>query len=248
MFKFNMEHSIFNIGPYKFSNMYTEVAEVKTYYRKNNQGKKKPYYQINISVESRFIEEPEVLLINPSELEELLHQKEELETTVANLKASIEEKDTIIESYNTEATDVSNLKKKVKELETNIAKLETSSKDSKEKYESIIKEKNETIKSYKDNATSTAKLNEDISKLNSRITTLTDEKDEIYNRFLNEKDVSKALLIALNDSYSRNLIGRITNEKTESYKTVTKLKPIEELVAKINAITSEGEDSSVAEK
>ena len=51
--------------------MYFEEAKVKEYYRKNKEGVKVPYYQINLSKKSKFSEVKPIGLIDIHELKEL---------------------------------------------------------------------------------------------------------------------------------------------------------------------------------
>lgn len=83
--------------------MYFEEAKVKEYYRKNKEGKKVPYYQINLPKKSKFSEVKPIGLIDVNELKELevflaanpIEEKEakikELEEEVDSLKDQLKE-------------------------------------------------------------------------------------------------------------------------------------------------------------
>ena len=83
--------------------MYFEEAKVKEYFRKNKEGKKVPYYQINLPKKSKFSEVKPIGLIDVNELKELevfleanpIEEKEakikELEEEVDSLKDQLKE-------------------------------------------------------------------------------------------------------------------------------------------------------------
>ena len=83
--------------------MYYEEAKVKEYHRKNKEGVKKPYYQINLPIKSKFSEVKPIALVDIAELKKLetflednpIEEKEakinELEAEVSSLKEQLKE-------------------------------------------------------------------------------------------------------------------------------------------------------------
>lgn len=116
--------------------MYFEEAKVKQYFRKNKEGKKVPYYQINLPKKSKFSEVKPIGLIDVNELKELevfleANPLEEKEDEIKKLK---EENDSLkdqLEEYKQYKEDKLQLQEELIEAKT---KLENKSEElSKEK-------------------------------------------------------------------------------------------------------------------
>ena len=93
------------------TNISEEEAKVKEYHRKNKEGVKKPYYQINLSKKSKFSEVKPIALIDVAEIEKISQFME------AN---PIEEKEAKINELEEE---VDSLKKQLQELKASNEKL-----------------------------------------------------------------------------------------------------------------------------
>ena len=175
--------------------MYTEEAEVKTYYRKNSKGAKKPFNQINLGNKSKFKNEEKVVIVNAEDYKEF------------ESKANTEYIATLEETITDSEEDNKQLQQQLKQLkEEKEAKIiEANSK---------IEEANTNVIEAKDKI---EKIQEDHKK----------EMAELNTKLNNEKDFSKALLVAMNDLNKRNFFSRLINKEPDSVKKVLELKPIE---------------------
>ena len=188
--------------------MYYEEAEVKRYYRKNSEGEKIPYFQINLKKSSKFNEAKPVALVDISEIEEIEKNSDnsriseieaelsELRNENHKLKEELAQSNEVNEKLTSENTSFKN---EISELQKNLLKAES-------KNEEIIKLQR-THKQELENK------NDEIQKLNSMLN--------------HEKDLTKTLLVVRNDLLTRGLISRIRNREPESSKLVAEIKPIE---------------------
>lgn len=203
--------------------MYFEEAIVKTYYR-NYKNKKVPFNQLNLGQDSKFNKNPEepdkVAVLNITDFEELannngLTKLKEMEAKYNELQEEKLQLENTVEELNSTAkslaSDVNKLKEEKIQLQEELLKLE-------DKNEEIIK----LQKEHK----------EEISVKESEIA-------ELNYKLNNEKDYSKALLVANKDLLKRNIFKRIANIEPESSKYVTELKKLPESEVKTEAKPSE---------
>ena len=134
-------------------------------------------------------------------------------------------------------SEIKELEKKIKELENN---------ESLSKYNELESKHNDLIKAYNDLKEEHNNLKIESNQLKETIIKNTpkieDNYKEIqdlnnkltntYEKLNNEKDFSKALLIALNDLNKRGLFSRLLNKEPKSFKLVTELKPLPENINK----------------
>ena len=187
--------------------MYFEEAKVKEYHRKNKEGEKVPYYQINLSKKSRFSEVKPIALIDVAEIEKLSSFLE------AN---PIEEKEAEINELQEERLQ---LKEEVDSLKA-VAESLASENNELKKDKIHLQEGLLTYKShYEDKAEELTEEKETSKRLLATITKLTTEKSELdkENIFLK----------------SRGLFNRIINKQYSKETTVpesieTEAKPSEE--------------------
>ena len=190
--------------------LYFEEAIVRTYYR--DKEKKNPFNQINLKKDSKFNPNPE----EPEEvgvvrLHELINFINKFDgTELKELEAKYNE---LQEENNQLKEEVDSLKKVAEDLASDVHKL-----------------KEEKIQLQEENNKLQKKLlkaedkKEDIIQLQKEHKK---ELEELNVKLNNEKDYSKALLIALLDSYKRNWLERIRNIEPESTTKVLTLRPIE---------------------
>lgn len=190
--------------------LYFEEAIVRTYYR--DKEKKNPFNQINLKKDSKFNPNPE----EPEEvgvvrLQELINFINKFDgTELKELEAKYNE---LQEENNQLKEEVDSLKKVAEDLASDVHKL-----------------KEEKIQLQEENNKLQKKLlkaedkKEDIIQLQKEHKK---ELEELNVKLNNEKDYSKALLIALLDSYKRNWLERIRNIEPESTTKVLTLRPIE---------------------
>lgn len=192
-----------------------EKANVKEYFRKNSKGEKTPYYQIHLGNKTKFNKSDEVAIIKEDEFKSILNNNNDEYLT------ELENKVTESEERNKHLTE--GLEKTYKAFED----LEKSYKDIISKNEEHISEINELTK-----------LNQEqekrIEEVNSKIIALYEDKDsnvaeikELNYKLNQEKDFTKALLVAMNDLNKRSFFSRLFNKEPDSVKTILKLKPIE---------------------
>lgn len=117
----------------------------------------------------------------------------------------------LIDSYKDKITDLTKenlqLKKDLQELQQDKEKLIS-------ERSSIIEEANVEIKKASEKIIEEQEVHKkELSELNSKLN--------------NEKDFSKALLIAMNDLNKRSFFSRLINKEPNSVKTVLELKPVE---------------------
>lgn len=180
--------------------MYTEEAEVKTYYRKSSTGTKKPFNQINLGNKSNFKTEEKVVIINAEDFKEFKSKANPeyiatLEETIDSLKGSIKELEHQLKQMKEEKeAKIVEANSKIEEANTNII-------EAKDKIETL---QQEHIK--------------EVAELNSKLN--------------NEKDFSKALLVAVNDLNKRNFFSRLINKEPDSVKKILELKPLVEIPTK----------------
>ena len=170
--------------------MYFEEAKVKEYYRKNKEGVKTPYYQINLSKKSKFSEVKPIALIDVAELEELAsfldsHKIEETEAKVNELSEEVNE-----------------LKQQLQEEKATVESLSSEVKSLKEE-KADLQEKLLTAKTnYEDKAEELTEEKETSKGLLAKIVTLTNENKELEkeNIFLKSRGLFNRIL---NKQYSK---------------------------------------------
>lgn len=141
--------------------MYYEKAEVKQYHRKNKEGVKVPYYQINLSKKSKFSEVKPIALIDISEVKKLAtfleaNPIEEKEAEINELKAEIVEYKQQLQEY--KAT-VESLSSEVEELKEDKIQLQEELLTYKDHYKDKLEELTEEKETSKGLLASITKLN-----------------------------------------------------------------------------------------
>ena len=109
--------------------MYFEEAKVKEYFRKNKEGKKVPYYQINLPKKSKFSEVKPIGLIDVNELKEL---------EVFLAANPIEEKEAKIKELEEEVDSLKDQLKEFKQLKEDKLQLQEELLEAKDKLENVI--------------------------------------------------------------------------------------------------------------
>lgn len=175
--------------------MYTEEAEVKTYYRKNSKGIKKPFNQINQGNKSKFKAGDKVVIINAEDYKEF------------TAKANVEHIATLEKTIDSLTATVKELKLQLKQME--------------EEKEAKIIEANSKIEEANVNVIEAKDKIEQLQREHI------EEVAELNYKLNNEKDFSKALLVAMNDLNKRSFIARLINKEPDSVKKVLGLKPVE---------------------
>lgn len=204
--------------------MYFEEAIVKTYYRTYN-NKKVPYNQLNLGTDSKFNPDPEkpetVGVIRLHELKELIAKADGTSLTEMEAKLNELQKEKLQLNKEVEeltstakslASDVNKLKEEKVQLQEELLKNESN----KELIIELQKEHKEELV-VKDS---------EIAELNYKLN--------------NEKDYSKALLVARSDLLNRNIFKRIANIEPESSKYVAELKKLPENV-EANVVNEEND-------
>lgn len=200
--------------------MYYEVVTIREYSNKN-----KPYCQIRLLKTSKFNKPSEVALVDVSEAKETNKKLKALENN--ETEAKYEE---LVSKYNELLTKHNDLTEAYSTLEEENNKLVAEAKEDKQK---LLNASNED-KSEEYISKLEAKA-EEITELNNKLQDLTEAKAEeiaelnnkIYDiniKLNNEKDFSKALLVAMNDLNKRNFLDRLRNKEPESVKIITTLK------------------------
>lgn len=110
-----------------------------------------------------------------------------------------------LESENTKQEELTKLQETIKKLE----------------------EENNNLKKEIENTDDLPKIIDLQEKHNVQITDLNEKLHELNFRLNNEKDFSKALLVAMNDLNKRSFFDRLRNKEPESVKIVTELKALE---------------------
>lgn len=188
--------------------MYYEEAEVKQYSRDTKKGKKH-FNQIHLGQKSEFKHEEKVVVINKDSFKKIVDESE----VEANQELQ-QQLEKVIAENNT-------LKKDLQELE-------------KEK-ENLIQDSNNKVDTFNNNMMELAKQ---IEESKNNVIQLQQEKEnlisetksevaELNYKLNNEKDFSKALLVAMNDLNKRSFFSRLFNKEPESVKQVLELKPKE---------------------
>jgi septal ring factor EnvC (AmiA/AmiB activator) len=90
-----------------------------------------------------------------------------------------------------------------------------------------LEEENDKLKEEIENTDDLPKIIDLQEKHNLQITDLNEKLHDLNFRLNNEKDFSKALLVAMNDLNKRNFFDRLRNKEPESVKIVTELKALE---------------------
>ena len=147
--------------------MYYEKAEVKQYHRKNKEGVKKPYYQINLPIKSKFTEVKPIALIDIAEVKKL----------VAFLEANpIEEKEAKINELESEIVEY---KQQLQEYKATVGTLSSEVEELKED-KIQLQEQLLTYKDhYKDKLEELTEEKETSKGLLASITKLTNQKTEV---------------------------------------------------------------------
>lgn len=209
--------------------MYYEIAEVKKYVSVNKKdGTERIKFQINLKKDSKFREPKEIALVDVADIEEIVKTldvanvneleatvKQHEEETIELNKQLLQYKEQLQELEDTAkslASDVHKLTEEKIELQQELIKLE----DKNEEIIQLQKEHKEEI-GFKDS---------EIAELNYKLN--------------NEKDYSKALLVARSDLLNRNIFKRIANIEPESSKYVAELKKLPENV-EANVVNEEND-------
>lgn len=166
--------------------MYFEEAKVKEYYRKNKEGVKTPYYQINLSKKSKFSEVKPIALIDVAELEELTSFLDSNKIEETNVK------------LNELSEEVNELKQQIQEEKATVKRLSSEVKSLKED-KTDLQEKLLTAKNnYEDKAEELTEEKETSKRLLAKIVELNELKVE--NTFLKNRNWFNRLI---NKQYSK---------------------------------------------
>ena len=199
--------------------MYFEKAEVKEYFRKNSKGNKIAYYQIRLKKDSKFNGVKTIALVDISELEKIVEVNDndnfiELEAKYNN----------VIEENLLLKQELNHLKHTYENVLSEVNVLKEENINEKEKYSNLISETNSKIEEANDNIFEAKEKIEELQKEHKK------ELIELNSKLNNEKDFSKALLIAINDLNKRSFFNRLFNKEPSSVKKVLELKPKEFIV------------------
>lgn len=216
--------------------MYYEEAIVREYERPYK-NKKVPYYQINIGRKTGFKKEEEVVIIRYEEFKELEAKlnPEYTEELEAKVNVISDEKGQLEEDLQEAKKEHELLTANVNKLTDEIARLQQELLTEKAKYEKLIEETNSKIDVANANV---IEAKDKIERLQmehkEELGVKLAEIKELNIKLNNEKDISKALLVAINDLNKRNFIARLFNKEPSSVKQVLELKPKELLVKDIS--------------
>lgn len=180
--------------------MYYEEAIVKEYVRDKGKPSEKTFKQIYLGTSKYNKKEPVVILAS----EDFNKIKDTNPEEIAELEATI------------------------KKLSEENVQLKNDLQEAKKEHENIIEETTNILNETKDKVEEVRSEKEAI--INDKDSTIKVKDSlitELNVKLNNEKDYSKALLVARSDLISRNIIDRITNKEPESSKIVAKLRPKE---------------------
>ena len=203
--------------------MYYELAKIRQY--KDNKGQ--PYFQIRVKKASKLTDEKEkvkpIALVNVDEIKEIAESSNinKLNELQANYKGTSEELVEVKHDLHEAKTTIESLTSELKKLKEEKVQLQEDLLTEKEKYEKLIEAANNNVVEAKDKVITLQKQHkEELSVKDSEIA-------ELNIKLNNEKDYSKALLVALTDVYKRNMLNRIRNKEPESTIKVLELRPKE---------------------
>lgn len=206
--------------------MYYELAKIRQY--KDNKGQ--PYFQIRVKKGSKLTDEKEkvkpIALVNVSEIKEIaessnINKLNELQT---NYKETSEELVEVKQQLQESKATVESLTSELKKLKEEKVQLQEDLLTEKDKHKELIEAANNNVTEAKDKVITLQKEHkEELSVKESEIA-------ELNYKLNNEKDYSKALLVANKDLLKRNIFKRIVNIEPESSKYVTELKKLPENV------------------
>ena len=221
--------------------MYYEEAKVKEYYRKNKEGVKTPYYQINLPKKSKFSKVKPIGLVDIAELEKLesfleanpITEKEaeinELKVEHNEVKQQLQEAKATIESLTSE----------VQSLTEEKIQLQEDLLTEKNKNESLIETTNSKIENANSNVIEAKNRIEELQKKqNEELKEQKEELKELNSEIQSEKDFSKKLLAVINNKdnliaekdkdivylVERGLGSRIRNKLTDRIKELVEAK------------------------
>lgn len=160
--------------------MYFEEAKVKTYYRKDSKGNKKPYFQINLSNKTKFNESDTIVLVDLNDIKELETNAnpEEVKELADKIKLKLEEN---------------------KQLEEEVKKLKLEKYELQEELTKANDKDKEIIQLQQDHKEELAKLNAELNKEKDLTKTLLAVRNDFIKRPLidrirnKEPDSSKYL-------------------------------------------------------
>lgn len=167
--------------------MYYEKAEVKQYHRKNKEGVKYPYYQINLPKKSKFTEVKPIALIDIAEVKKLVafleaNPIEEKEAKINELEAEKVEFKEQLQEY--KAT-VESLSSEVNELKEDKIQLQEELLTYKEHYEDKLEELTEEKETSKNLLASITKLNNEKAEVEKENVFL--KNRSFFNRIINKQ-------------------------------------------------------------
>ena len=210
--------------------MYYELAKIRQY--KDNKGQ--PYFQIRVKKGSKLTEEDKkvkpIALVNVDEIKEIAESSniKKFNELQANYKGTSEELVELKQQLQEEKATVESLTSELEKLKEEKVQLQEDLLTEKDKHKELIEAANNNVVEAKDKVITLQKQHkEELSVKDSEIA-------ELNVKLNNEKDYSKALLVALTDVYKRNMFNRIRNKEPESTIKVLELRPKE-----IEAKTSE---------
>lgn len=224
--------------------MYYEIAEVKKYVSVNKKdGTERTKFQINLLKDSKFREPKEIALVDVAEIKEVassldVNNFNELEVKyndvteeLTSVKQELQEAKATIESLTSE----------VEELKEEKVQLQQDLLTEKEKYESLVERTNSKLEEANVNVIEAKDKIEQLQKEHKEEIGFKDsEIAELNYKLNNEKDYSKALLVARSDLLNRNIIKRLANIEPESSKYVAELKKLPENV-EANVVNEEND-------
>jgi len=206
--------------------MYYELAKIRQY--KDNKGQ--PYFQIRVKKGSKLTDEKEkvkpIALVNVSEIKEIAESSNinKLNELQANYKETSEELVEVKQQLQESKATVESLTSELKKLKEEKVQLQEDLLTEKDKHKELIEAANNNVTEAKDKVITLQKEHkEELSVKESEIA-------ELNYKLNNEKDYSKALLVANKDLLKRNIFKRIVNIEPESSKYVTELKKLPENV------------------
>ena len=209
------------------SSMYYEIVDVREYTKKATG---KPYYTIGIRKKSKFFGSTHVAILDTNEVLEIEEKLDSLEGTVSDGK------------YNELLKCYHDLEDKVKQLEETIEDMESTSNELQTQHEEEIsnwEEKVETLEGkLVENKDEFQTTKDNLLKKSNELSTIQQEHKEevailnnklheLNEKLSNEKDYSRACILALNDSENVGLVktvwNKLTGKRLKSVEMVTNL-------------------------
>ena len=203
--------------------MYYEEANVRKY----TDSKGRPYYQIRLKKDSKLTDKElkvkPIALVDVAEIKEIAKSSniKKFNELQANLNNTSEELAEVKQQLQEAKATVESLTSENEKLKEEKLQLQEDLITEKNKHKELIEAANNNVVEAKDKV---IKLQEEHIK----------EIAELNSKLNNEKDFSKALLVAVNDLNKRNFFSRLINKEPDSVKKILELKPIVEIATDIS--------------